>query len=151
VALNGYPLSLLMSNLQKIIDDKQLTQVTVVLEACFSGDSEKGALLKNVSPVSIRLKDQDVTSEKMTIFTSSTGDQLSNWYPDMRQSLYTYFFLKGLKGEADLDKNRIITANEMHQYVADEVNGVPYWAKRLHNGRNQTPTMKGKMDAAIFH
>ncbi len=150
VALNGYPLSLLMSNLQKIIDDKQLTQVTVVLEACFSGDSEKGALLKNVSPVSIRLKDQDVTSEKITVFTSSTGDQLSNWYPDMRQSLYTYFFLKGLKGEADIDKNRIITANEMHQYVADEVNGVPYWAKRLHNGRNQTPTMKGKADAAIF-
>ena len=150
VALNGYPLSLLMSNLQKIIDDKQLTQVTVVLEACFSGDSEKGALLKNVSPVSIRLKDQDVTSEKITVFTSSTGDQLSNWYPDMRQSLYTYFFLKGLKGEADLDKNKIITANEMHQYVADEVNGVPYWAKRLHNGRNQTPTMKGKTDAAIF-
>lgn len=150
VALNGYPLSLLMSNLQKIIDDKQLTQVTVVLEACFSGDSEKGALLKNVSPVSIRLKDQDVTSEKITVFTSSTGDQLSNWYPDMRQSLYTYFFLKGLKGEADLDKNKIITANEMHQYVADEVNGVPYWAKRLHHGRNQTPTMKGKADAAIF-
>lgn len=150
VALNGYPLHLLMSNLQKLIDDKQITQVTMVLEACFSGGSEKGALLKNVSPVSIRLKDQDVTSEKMTVFTSSTGDQLSNWYPDMRQSLYTYFFLKGLKGEADIDRNKVITANELHQYVADEVNGVPYWAKRLHNGRNQTPTMKGRADFDIF-
>lgn len=150
VALNGYPLQLLMSNLQKLINDKQITQVTLVLEACFSGVSEKGALLKNVSPVSIRLKDQDVTSEKMTVFTSSTGDQLSNWYPDMRQSLYTYFFLKGLKGEADIDRNKVITANELHQYVADEVNGVPYWAKRLHNGRNQTPTMKGRADIEIY-
>ena len=150
VALNGYPIQLLLSNLQKIIDDKQLNQVTVVFEACFSGGSEKGALLKNVSPVSIRLKDQDVTSPKMTVFSSTSGDQLSNWYPAMRQSLYTYFFLKGLKGEADLDHNHIITANELHQYVADEVNGVPYWAKRIHDGRNQTPTVKGKLDAEIY-
>jgi hypothetical protein len=150
VALNGYPLQLLIGNLQKVIEDKQVKQVTVILEACFSGSSENGSLLKNVSPVSIRLKDQDVTSEKMTVFTSCTGDQLSNWYPEMRQSLYTYFFLKGLKGEADINKDHRITANELHQYVADEVNGVPYWAKRLHNGRNQTPTMKGRGDIEIF-
>ena len=150
VALNGYPLQLLLSNLQKVIEDKQLKQVTVVLDACFSGGSEKGALLKNVSPVSIRLKDQDVASDKMTVFTSTSGDQLSNWYPAMRQSLYTYFFLKGLKGEADIDHNRVITAIELHQYVADEVNGVPYWAKRINNGRNQTPTIKGKTDAEIY-
>jgi uncharacterized caspase-like protein len=150
VALNGYPLQLLMTNLQKLIDEKQLKQVTVVLEACFSGSSEAGSLLKNVSPVSIRLKDQEVSSDKMTVFTSSSGDQLSNWYPAMRQSLYTYFFLKGLKGEADIDKNHVITAMELHQYVADEVNGVPYWAKRLHNGRNQTPTIKGKVDIELY-
>ena len=150
VALNGYPLQLLMNNLQKLIEDKQVKQVTVVLDACFSGGSEAGTLLKNVSPVSIRLKDQDVASDKMTVFTSTSGDQLSNWYPAMRQSLFTYFFLKGLKGEADIDKNHIITALELHQYVADEVNGVPYWAKRLHNGRNQTPTLKGKVDTEIY-
>jgi len=150
VALNGYPLQLLMNNLQKLIEDKQVKQVTVVLDACFSGSSEAGSLLKNVSPVSVRLKDQDVGSDKMTVFSSTSGDQLSNWYPEMRQSLYTYFFLKGLKGEADIDKNHVITALELHQYVADEVNGVPYWAKRLHNGRSQTPTIKGKLDSELY-
>ena len=79
VALNGYPLQLLLGYLPKLIDDKQVKQVTVVLDACFSGTSEAGTLLKNVSPVSIRIKDQDVSSDKMTVFTSTSGDQLSNW------------------------------------------------------------------------
>jgi hypothetical protein len=150
VALNGYPLSLLIGNLYKILEEKELKQITLVLEACFSGNSEAGSLLKNVSPVTIRLKDPQIPSEKMTIFSSSSGDQLSNWYPDMRQSLYTYFFLKGLKGEADLDKNHRITAEELHQFVADEVNGVPYWSKRLHQGRNQTPTLSGNRNVILF-
>jgi len=150
VALNGYPLNLLFANLQKVIEEKQIGHATVVLDACFSGGSEKGNLLTNVSPVSIRLKEQETGSDRITVFTSSSGDQLSNWYPAMRQGLYTYFFLKGLKGEADIDRNHVITAIELHQYVADEVSGVPYWAKRLHDGRNQTPTMKGDPAQVIF-
>jgi len=75
---------------------------------------------------------------------------VSNWYPDKKQSLFTFFFLKGLKGEADFNKDNKITAQELYQYTADEINGVPYWARRLYPGRTQTPTFTGT-DELLYH
>ena len=68
-------------------------------------------------------------------FTSASGVQVSSWYPEKKHSLYTYYFLKGLKGAADQDGNQAITAEEMQSYVLDKVS---YMARKL-NSREQTP------------
>lgn len=149
VSLNGYSLRTLYDNLDKTATEKELKHITLVLDACFSGNSEKGFLLSNISPIYITIEKQGMTYSNSSIFTSATGDQVSTWYYDKKQSLFTYFFLKGLKGEADLDKDKSITAEELYLYTADEVNGVPYWSRRLNPGRTQTPTFIGK-DYEIF-
>jgi len=77
------------------------------------------------------------------VFTSSSGDEISSWYPEMGHGLFTYFFLKALRGEADMDGDRRITAGELSAYVADRSEGVPYWARRLYQGRQQTPGFFG--------
>ncbi|OIO20381.1 MAG: hypothetical protein AUJ54_05520 [Ignavibacteria bacterium CG1_02_37_35] len=143
VSLNGYGLSTLYSNLDKISKEKSLKHITVVVDACFSGTSSAGSLLSNISPIYITTENQTLTTPNSAVFTSASGDQVSNWYTEKKQSLFTYFFLKGLKGEADLDKNGEITTKELYQYTADEVNGVPYWARRI-NQRTQTPTFFGE-------
>ncbi len=142
VTLNGYALKTLYSNLDKIASEKRLTQITVVLDACFSGNSESGSLLSNISPIYISIERQGLTFSNSAVFTSATSDQVSTWYKEKKQSLFTYFFLKGLKGEADFNKDDIITTEELYQFTADEVNGVPDWSRRL-NGRTQTPTFIG--------
>ncbi|MFC2094549.1 caspase family protein [Bacteroidota bacterium] len=142
VSLNGYSLQTLYSNLDKLANEKQVVQLTVVIDACFSGESDKGSLLSNISPIYITVDKQSMSYESASVFTSASGDQVSNWYPEKKQGLFTYFFLKGLRGEADFDKNTIITTSELYQYVADEVNGVPYWSRRI-SGRTQTPTFIG--------
>ncbi len=143
VELDGYALKTFYENLDKIAVEKQLKQVTVVMDACFSGSSDGGSLLKNVSPIYITLDKQATKYENSTIISSTSTDQVSSWYKDKQQSLFTYFFLKGLKGDADFDKDGKISAREIYDYTADEVNGVPYWARRI-NGRTQTPTIYGK-------
>ncbi len=142
VALNGYSLKTLYSNLDKIDREKELKHVTVVLDACFSGAAVNGTLLANVSPVYITVDKDVMVSPNATIITSATGDQVSGWYNDKQQSLFTYFFLKGLQGGADYQRSDTITARELYEFTADEVNGVPYWSRRL-NGRTQTPTFYG--------
>ncbi|MHA2101400.1 MAG: caspase family protein [Candidatus Kariarchaeaceae archaeon] len=142
VSLNGYSLKTLYDNLDKLANEKQVVQLTVVLDACFSGEADKGSVLSNISPIYITVDKQIISYESASIFTSASGDQVSNWYPEKKQGLFTYFFLKGLRGEADFDKNAIITTSELYQYVADEVNGVPYWSRRI-SGRSQTPTFSG--------
>jgi len=144
VALNGYSIKTLYNNLDKIATERELTQVTLVMDACFSGNSESGALLSNISPIYIGIEKQGLTFPNSAVFTSATGDQVSTWYKEKKQSLFTYFFLKGLKGDADFNKDDTITTEELYQYTADEVNGVPYWSRRLNPGRTQTPTFVGK-------
>ena len=89
--------------------------ITVVFDACFSGKSVDGDLITEVSGLIIpELKVGNFNDKtNHVILTSSDGDQFSNWSPsEKRHGLFTYFFLKGLRGEADLNSNyRLLYTN----------------------------------------
>lgn len=142
VVLNGYSLKTLYSNLDKIDLAKKLKHITVVLDACFSGAAVKGTLLANISPIYITVDKDVMALPNTTIITSSTGDQVSGWYDQVRHSLFTYFFIKGLRYEIDSEHLTAVTAKQIFGFVDNDVNGVPYWSRRL-NGRTQTPTFYG--------
>jgi len=144
VKLNGYPISVFYNNLSKI----PARSFTVVLDACFSGDSQSGQLLKNISPVFITVDNPLMTLPNATLFTSATGEQVSCWYPDKKHSLFTYFFLKGLQGAADVNDDKQVAISELEQFVTDKTEGVPYYARRLHN-RTQTPVVSGDKERVI--
>ena len=134
VDVTGYSLDLFYSK----INNLGAKSITVVIDACFSGASGGGMLLKNISPVFIKVDETGRLADEVTVFTSASGEQVSSWYPEKKHSLYTYYFLKGLKGAADQDGNQAITAEEMQSYVLDKVS---YMARKL-NSREQTPSLQ---------
>lgn len=135
IATNGYRLQVLYANLAKL----PAREMTVVLDACFSGRTEKGALFKNISPLMLTVKDTAIRPQNAVVFTSAALDQVSAWYPEKRHSLFTYYFLKGLQGEADTGNDQTITVAEMEQYLKEKV---PYMARRL-SGIEQEPSVTG--------
>ena len=132
---SGYKLQTFYDNLAKIGADK----VTVVIDACFSGATPKGTLFKGTSALVRQEKVAATKPANALLLTSSSGEQFSSWYPEKKHSLFTYFFLKGLGGEADSNKDGVITVGEMRSYLADQV---PYMARRL-TGNEQTPQVAG--------
>jgi len=139
-SLNGYPLDVFYENVSKL----EAKSITIVLDACFSGATNSGkSLVSNASPFGIRVDNPTVAKGNTVCLTSSEGDQISSWYDDKRHGLFTYFFLKGLGGVADKDGNNKLTYEELYAYISDNTEGVPYWARRLHEGRKQTPTIQG--------
>lgn len=120
--------------------------IMIVIDACFSGSSEKGMLLKNISPVFITIENPVTIKENTTIFTSASGDQVSSWYPEMKHSLFTYYFLKALQGKGDLDKDNKLTIGEIKNYINENV---PYMARRL-NSREQTPQVIGDENKVLI-
>ena len=134
VDVTGYSLDLFYNK----INNLGAKSVTVVIDACFSGSSDQGMLLKNISPVFIEVDETGQLADEVTVFTSSSGEQVSSWYPEKKHSLYTYFFLKGLKGSADVDEDQSVTAEEMQFYVNEEVG---FMARKL-NSREQTPGLR---------
>ena len=109
--------------------------ITVVIDACFSGSSDQGMIIKNISPVMLEVKSEYIVGDNLAEFTSASGEEVSSWYLDKKHSLYTYYFLKGLQGEADKNKDKILTIGELQAYLMEFV---PYEARRLNN-RQQTP------------
>lgn len=139
VKLGGYPLGVFYDNLARL----PARRVSVVLDTCFSGQSAGGTIISRASP--LRVEPVIPGSGRLEIFSSSRADEISSWYPEKRHSLFTYFFLRGLQGEADLNKDRVITAAELEEYLGDNVE---YMARRLH-GRRQSPVFVGLQDNVI--
>ncbi len=131
VSIGGYPLDLLYQNLAKL----PAKSITVVTDACFSG----APLFKKASPVGIIVKNALAARANTTIINSSAGTELSSWYQEKGHGLFTYYFLHGLAGAADENKDKQISLTEIKEYISDNV---PYMARTLHNGRKQTPSVQ---------
>ncbi|MEA1985895.1 MAG: caspase family protein [Candidatus Marinimicrobia bacterium] len=142
IALNGYSVDVFYDNIAKL----PYKSLTVVIDACFSGTSQEGLLIKNISPAGIEVSNPIVEIENASIFLSSSGKEYSSWYLDKGHSLFTYYYLKGLQGEADFDKNNVLTVGELRKYIDEQV---PYKARRM-NSIEQTPQTYGDDDEVII-
>ena len=138
----GYSVDELYALLSKI----KAKNTLVVIDACFSGSSDQGMILKDISPVFIEVDDSFLNSKNSAVFTSATGKQVSSWYRDKSHSLFTYYFLKGLQGEADLDSDGTLILSEIKDYIDDHV---PYMARRINN-RKQDPQLMTDDDTKVL-
>ena len=142
LALTGMPVDVFYENLAAL----GAAHVTVVLDACFSGATGSGEMLiTQASPIGIRVTDPShrfAAGGGATIITAAEGQQLASWYPEQQHGLLTYFFLRGLQGAADRDRDGHVTAGEMRLWLRDPASGLPYESRRLH-GRDQMPQVWG--------
>ena len=140
ISLNGYSLDTFYENLSKL----EAKSITVVIDACFSGGTSSGSMLiANASPVGIEVDNPAIAYKNTVILTSSKGNQISSWYNEKKHGLFTYFFLKAIRGSADVNRDKRVTFQEIYDFVSDRAEGVPYLAKRLYGGRIQTPDLQG--------
>lgn len=138
--INGYPIDLLYKNLAKL----KAKSITVFLDACFSGGSHNGMLIRAASPVYIEAE-RPPHLEKLTVLTAGSGAQLASWDEDAKHGLFTHHLLDGLYGRADEDKDGRVTLAELREFVSDNV----IRAARRTYGRNQVPDIQGRDDAVI--
>lgn len=131
-ANTGFSLKELYQNLSKI----KSKSTTVILDACFSGISrENEMLLADSRPISIEVK-QGSIPENLNVFNASSGSEISSGYSQKLHGLFTYFFLKGLNKNADLNNNNEITYGEMENYLKENVS---LEARKM--GREQNPQL----------
>ena len=126
-----------VNHLYALLNDINPRTITVVIDACFSGSSDQGMILKDISPVFIEVDQSKIMRDSAAIFTSSRGEEVSSWYREKKHSLFTYYFLKALQGEGDINNDKQLTLLEIESYIDEHV---PYMARRLNN-RQQTPQL----------
>ena len=144
---NAYQLKDFYNDLSTI----KCRSMTVVLDTCFSGKlATGGTLLTNISPLMVpTVEIPQLTQSNTIVMTSTSGDMVSNWYPEKKHSLFTYFFLKGVQGAADENRDNRITVAELETYLISDEEGVPFHARRQF-GRPQMPEIDTQDKSAII-
>jgi formylglycine-generating enzyme required for sulfatase activity len=134
-ALNAYGIKDLYADLAAL----KAKSVTVMLEACFSGQTDSGiALLKNASALLI-VNDNPVSGlgDNSVVITASGNQEVASWDRQHQHGLMTYHWLQAMRGEAADEQGRL-TADTLKRYLVEKV---PPDARRL-QGRNQTPEVR---------
>ena len=108
------------------------------IDASYSGQTrEKEMILTDARPITIVPIESDVP-ENFTVFSASSGSEISGSLPEADHGLFSYFLMKGLEGNADANNDKKITNGELHSYVRSNVTKQ---AVRLE--REQTPQLQG--------
>lgn len=128
----AYPLKRLYDTLGKLAAHN----VTVVMDSCFSGAGGRSVIAKGARPMLITVEDPLMATQNLVVLSAAAGNQISSAYPEKRHGLFTYFFLKGLQGQADANKDKAVNVEELYGYVKEQVETV---ARRMHT--EQSPQL----------
>ena len=144
--ISGYPIATLYRNLSKL----SARSIRVFIDACFSGQSPKGMLVKAASGISITPK-APKGSSRMVILTAAQGDQLASWDEEAKHGLFTKHLLEALYGAADKKKygdgNGQVSLAEVGRYLGGEMT---YQARRRF-GRVQEASLTGMGSTVLAH
>ncbi len=131
----GYALKRLYEQLGKL----PAKEIVVVLDACFSGAGDRSILAPGMRPVVLSVENPILAGNHIVVLAASAGDQFSSTYFSRKHGLMTYFILKGLRGEADLNHDGVIGLTEVFHYSKPKVESVA----RLEFNTEQTPQLLG--------
>ena len=100
----------------------------IMADACYSGSIRAN-----------RRHNNSYSSTNVMLFLSSRSNELSIEIPRWKNGVFTTFLESGLRGKADVNNDRRITARELFNYVSQSV-------KRVTRNK-QHPVMWGKFDS----
>ncbi len=105
--------------------------VTVFMDACFSGSKRGDGMLASARGVAIKAKAQ-APKGRMVVFSAAQGDETAYPFKAKGHGLFTYYLLKKLK-----ETKGNVTYDELNSYISEEVSKKSIVA----NGKSQTPTV----------
>jgi TPR repeat protein len=95
--------------------------VTIFIDACYSGQARSGeALIANARPVKLRAE-KKLFPDHFTVISASQSDQISSSSSDLKHGIFSYYLMKGMEGDADVNKDGKITLGEMQVYLVENV------------------------------
>ncbi len=138
VEQTGYQLDRLYERLATL----PAKEVVVMLDSCFSGAGGRSVIAKGMRPMVLSVENPLLAKGRTMVLTAGANDQVSSTYEQKSHGLLTYFFLKGLQGEADQNNDKRIELRELFEYLKPQVERTA--RREFHN--EQTPQLLGSPD-----
>ena len=142
-----YSSALPMDELQTIFGRIEAERVVAFLDACYSGAAGGrtfAAKKTRAGSVDDLFLERLTRSKGRAIVTASRTNEVSIELPDLGHGIFTYYLIEGLKGAADLNRDGIVSLQELYEYVEQQVT-----QKSRAIGGNQHPVMKGELEGPL--
>jgi hypothetical protein len=137
---DGMSNKLMHSEVLQIFQQSKAKYKVCLGDACHSGTLTNTLAAK--SPARVTLDRYYAAFEESTggiaLLMSSKGEEVSLEDSGLRRGVFSHYLIKGLKGDADVDGNKIVTINELYDHVYSNV--------RSYTQRQQTPVITGAYD-----
>ena len=86
--------------------------------------------------------DRIVTGKGRVILTASGPNEVSVEDDELGHGVFTYYLLQGLRGNADMDGDDMISIDELYSYVSKKV--------ATATGQSQHPVKKGSVEGQLI-
>ncbi len=138
-----YSRALPRRELLQALESGQQAHTVVLLDACFSGRAEGGAVL--VDGLQNSLLSGSWRPQRSTVISAARGDQFAGPLPGAARPAFSYLLLGALRGWGDRDRDGTVTVEEALDYTSSALYEVV-------QGRPQEPELLGPgADLVLAH
>jgi hypothetical protein len=138
IDFDGYNNKLYHDEVAKLLKQSPAKYKLCIADACHSGSL---LAMRSASAQSILTTYYDRLAQAAAgtaLIMSSKSEETSLESSGLRQGVFTHFLIRGLKGEADNNDDRIVSVEELYQFVYENV--------RNYTGYRQSPVIMGDYD-----
>lgn len=134
---NGYTHRLYYETIKTKLQMARARHKLCIVDACYSGSllAAKAPLMESLNLFYHQLSN---AHGGIAFLMSSKEEEFSLESKGLRQGIFSHYLIEGLKGNADLDRDRIITLGEIHDFVQAHV--------RTYTKDAQNPVLAGRYD-----
>jgi uncharacterized caspase-like protein len=142
-----YSTALPMDELQTVFGRLEAERVVVFLDTCYSG-AAGGRTFASARTRAVNV--DELFLERLTrakgraIITASRSTEVSLEMAELGHGLFTYYLVQGLQGAADLNRDGIVSLQELYEYLEQQVS-----QKARALGGRQHPVMKGELEGVL--
>ena len=124
---------------EQLLEGSSAKHKLVLADACHAG----GLLAARSTEASAtRLYEAFANSAGGTaLLLSSRSEEVSLESQGLRSGVFSHYLMRGMRGEADVDGDAIVTVTELYGFIFDNV--------RTYTNNRQTPVLSGSFDARM--
>ena len=117
--------------------------VIAFLDTCYSGAGRADGemLLAMAKGLVVVDENQQQLPDNFTLFTAASAQESAWSLPEAKHGTFSYFLMKGMEGEADLNGDKKLTNGELQEYLLDNVG--------RYAQQQQTPQMIGNPNQVL--
>lgn len=143
---DGFENRLYHHEIRQILDGSRAKHKVVMGDACHAGSLYGANLKEDVLASRTTVQNMlhkyygafESSDGGLALLMSSKGQEVSLEDSGLRSGVFSHFLIKGLKGEADRDFDKIVTIEELYDFTNAQVSGYTVGA--------QTPVLSGQYD-----